>query len=227
MASRLLSPMQQLKLLKALYEQRAFGYRYFNDIKSTPFEESDISDMPSSLQALQTYISECSLCNLAKSRKHIVFGEGNPNADIMFIGEGPGEMEDNSGRPFVGRAGQLLDKIIENVLMLRRQDVYIANIVKCRPPGNRAPTEEEAHKCKPFLIKQIELVNPKIIIALGSTSYCYLTGDIDAKITRVRGEMIQFGKAKLMPTFHPSYLLRNPSAKKDVMSDMLKVKAIL
>jgi DNA polymerase len=145
----------------------------------------------------------------------------------MFVGEGPGEMEDNSGRPFVGRSGELLNRIIENVLFLKREDVYIANIVKCRPPANRAPVLEEVEQCKPFLMKQIDLVKPKIIVALGASSYSYLTGDIDAKISHVRGEMISFGDAKLMPTFHPSYLLRNPSAKKEVMSDMLKVKAIL
>lgn len=219
--------MQQLKLLKALYQQRSLGYRYFNDIKSTPFDGSLISDMPSTLPGLQSYINECSLCNLAKTRKHIVFGEGNPNADIMFVGEAPGELEDNSGRVFVGRAGELLDRIIQNVLKMQRADVYIANILKCRPPSNRAPTLEEAGSCKPFLIKQIEIVKPNIIIALGSTSYSYLTGDMDSKISKVRGEMITFGTSKLMPTFHPSYLLRNPSAKKEVFSDMLKVKAIL
>jgi DNA polymerase len=219
--------MQRMKLLQALYQHKALGYRYFDDIKSTPFKGSSVVDMPQTLHELQSYIGDCSLCNLSKGRKHIVFGEGDPNADIMFVGEGPGEMEDNSGRPFVGRAGQLLDRIIENVLMLKREDVYIANIVKCRPPGNRAPTEEEAKKCRPFLIKQIEIVKPKIIISLGASSYCYLTGDLDARISKVRGEMMSFGESKLMPTFHPSYLLRNPSAKKYVMSDMLKVKAIL
>ncbi len=219
--------MQQMKLLQSLYQQRALGYRYFDDIKSVPFKKSDLSDMPSTLLELQTYLSDCSLCNLSKSRKNIVFGEGNPQADIMFVGEGPGELEDDTGRVFVGRSGELLTRIIENVLKLRREDVYITNIVKCRPPLNRAPSEEEAQRCKPFLIKQIEIVKPKIIIALGATSYSYLTGDMDGKISKVRGEMINFGSAKLMPTFHPSYLLRNPSAKKEVMSDMLKVKAIL
>ncbi len=219
--------MEELKLLKTLYEQRFLGYKYFNDIKSTPNEDSDTLDMPSSLLELQTYINDCSLCNLAKGRKNIVFGEGNPKADIMFVGEGPGELEDNSGRPFVGRAGELLDRIIKNVLMLKREEVYIANIVKCRPPANRAPTDEEANKCKPFLIKQIEIVKPKIIVALGATSYRYLTGDVDSRISRIRGEMINFKSSRLMPTFHPSYLLRNPSAKREVLSDMLKVKAIL
>ena len=219
--------MQQIKLLHSLYKERSLGYKYFDDIKSVPFENNDICDMPSSLPELEAYIDDCSLCNLSKSRKHIVFGEGNPEAKLMFVGEAPGEMEDNSGKPFVGRAGQLLDRIIQNVLMLRREDVYIANIVKCRPPANRAPTEEEAEKCKPFLIKQIEIIKPKIIVALGATSYSYLTGDMSGKISRVRGEMITFGSAKLMPTYHPSYLLRNPSAKRDVMNDMLKVKAVL
>jgi len=219
--------MQDLKLLKTLYEQRLLGFKYFNDIKSTSFVKSDISDMPSSLPELWNYMSDCSLCNLSKSRKTIVFGEGDENAKIMFVGEGPGALEDNSGRPFVGRSGELLDRIIQNVLQMQRKDVYIANIVKCRPPLNRNPSEEEALKCKPFLMKQIEIIKPKIIIALGSISYGYLTGDRDAKISKVRGEMISFGSSKLMPTFHPSYLLRNPSAKKKVMSDMLKVKAIL
>ena len=219
--------MQQMKLLQSLYQQRALGYRYFDDIKSVPFESSDISDMPSTLPELQTYLSDCSLCNLSKSRKNIVFGEGNPQAEIMFVGEAPGELEDDSGRVFIGRSGEMLDRIIQNVLNLRREDVYIANIVKCRPPANRTPIEEEVQRCKPFLIKQIEIVRPKIIIALGTTSYSYLTGDMDGEISKVRGEMINFGSAKLMPTFHPSFLLRNPSAKKEVMSDMLKVKAIL
>lgn len=219
--------MQQMKLLQSLYQQRAFGYHYFDDIQSVPFENSDLSDMPSTLSKLQDYSRNCSLCNLSKGRKQVVFGEGNQNADIMFIGEGPGELEDESGRVFVGRSGELLTRIIENVLLLRREDVYIANIVMCRPPANRAPSDEEVAKCKPFLIKQIEIVKPKIIIALGATSYSYLTGDMSGKISRVRGEMIKFGTSKLMPTFHPSYLLRNPSAKKEVMSDMLKVKAIL
>jgi DNA polymerase len=219
--------MQQIKLLQALYQQRALGFRYFDDVKSTPYKRSDTDDMPKTLLELQAYIGNCTMCNLSKGRKYIVFGEGNENAEIMFVGEGPGEMEDNSGRPFVGRAGQLLTRIIENVLILKREDVYIANIVKCRPPGNRAPTEEEAKKCRPFLMKQIEIVKPKIIISLGASSYCYLTGDLDARISKVRGEVVNFADSKLMPTFHPSYLLRNPSAKKYVMSDMLKIKAML
>ncbi len=219
--------MQDLKLLKRLYEYKMLGYSYFDNVKSTPPIDSDISTMPNSMSELKLYIDDCSLCHLSKTRKSIVFGEGDIDAKLMFVGEGPGELEDNSGRPFVGRAGELLNRIIKNVLMLKREDVYIANIVKCRPPKNRAPTYEEAVSCRPFLMRQIDIVKPDIIVALGATSYSYLTGDLDAKITRVRGEIVEFSSYKVMPTFHPSYLLRNPSAKRDVFNDMLKVKAML
>ena len=220
--------MQQLQLLKQLYALRAFGVEYVDEPRS--IEKGEVmqkSDLPSSLSALREYVLSCHLCALSKSRKHVVFGEGREDADIMFVGEGPGEMEDNTGHPFVGRAGQLLTKIIENVLEIRREEVYIANIVKCRPPANRVPTPEEANLCKPYLLKQIELVNPRIIVALGSTSYKYLTGDMQTPISRVRGEVVDFGGRRLIPTYHPSYLLRNPSAKKEVYKDMLKVKAML
>jgi len=220
--------MQQLQLLKQLYLLKSFGDNYFNDPQSIEtIQNIKTTAMPSTLHELSAYTKSCHLCALSKTRKNVVFGEGNENADIMFIGEGPGEMEDNSGKPFVGRAGQLLTKIIENVLNLQRKDVYIANIVKCRPPSNRVPTEEEVNLCKPYLLKQIELVSPKIIVSLGATSYKYLTGDMDILISKVRGEVVQFGKIKLLPTYHPSFLLRNPSAKRDVFQDMLKIKAML
>jgi len=145
----------------------------------------------------------------------------------MFVGEAPGAYEDEMGRPFVGRAGELLTKIINNVLELDRSDVYIANIVKCRPPNNATPTQEIADSCKGYLFKQIEFIKPKIIVALGATAYKYLTNDLDAKITKIRGNLIDWGGIKLMPTYHPSYLLRNPSAKKEVFVDMKNVKALL
>ncbi len=220
--------MQQLQLLKYLYELKSFGYDYFDMPKSIEKrDDRQSSSLPHDLDELKRYTYSCHLCSLAKVRKNVVFGEGNPKAQIMFVGEAPGEMEDNTGRPFVGRAGQLLTKIIENVLSLKREDVYIANIVKCRPPSNRVPTQEEANLCKPYLFKQIEYIDPDIIVSLGSTSYRYLTLDMDMPISKVRGEVIQFGSRKLVPTYHPSYLLRNPSAKKDVFQDMLKVKAML
>jgi DNA polymerase len=202
------------------------GFEYFKEYK--PVQQQDNLDiLPNEMENLKKDVSHCHLCDLAKSRKNIVFGEGNENADLMFIGEGPGANEDQSGRPFVGRAGELLTKIIENVLNLKREDVYIANIVKCRPPENRVPTLEEVSACKPYLLAQIKMVKPKIIVALGSTSFHHLTGEYETPISKIRGEVLEFGQAKLIPTYHPSFLLRNPSSKKEVFEDMLKVKGML
>jgi DNA polymerase len=144
----------------------------------------------------------------------------------MFVGEGPGATEDSMGRPFVGRSGELLTKMIENVLLIPRDDVYIANIVKCRPPANRAPLPTEAHTCQPYLLKQIALIRPKLIITLGATAYHYMTGD-ETGITKIRGTIIQKEAYTLIPTYHPSYLLRNPSAKKEVFEDLKKVKSFM
>ena len=216
-----------LKLLQDLYHYKSLGYTYFSDIKKPIITMDAAIDLPSTIDALMLTAQQCSLCTLANSRKQVVFGEGNPNADIMFVGEAPGSVEDETGRPFVGKAGALLTKIIETTLDLKREDIYIANIVKCRTPLNRQPSEEEVQKCLPFLMKQIELVKPKIIITLGPTSYQYLSGDYDSALSKIRGEMIQFSHSLLMPTFHPSFLLRNPSAKKYVFLDMQKVKALL
>ena len=219
--------LEQLKLLKKLYQCRAFGYKYFNNIDNIELSKNSNLKFASSMNELKNSIKNCHLCNLSKTRKNLVFGEGNEKSNIMFVGEAPGAMEDEKGRPFVGRAGQLLTKIIENVLEIKREDVYIANIIKCRPPNNRVPTLDEVDQCKPFLMQQLKLVDPQIIVALGATSYRHLTGDLDTPISRVRGEIIEFGKSKLIPTFHPSFLLRNPSAKKDVYMDMLKVKGMI
>ena len=217
---------KQLKLLQNLYRYKSLGYQYFDDIKLADSNQEEIAHDSNDMDSLKRVVNNCSLCDLSKSRKHTVFGEGNLDAKIMFVGEGPGAMEDESGHPFVGKAGQLLTKIIETTLYLKREDVYIANIVKCRPPNNRVPTPQEANKCLPFLLRQIEFIKPKIIISLGSTSYKYLTKD-QSPISRVRGEIINFGDGVLMPTFHPSYLLRNPSAKKFVFADMLKVRSMI
>jgi DNA polymerase len=144
----------------------------------------------------------------------------------MFIGEGPGEMEDKTGRPFVGRAGKLLTKIIENVLELKRDDVYIANIVKCRPPNNRVPTIEEAETCKPYLLKQIDIINPEILVCLGKTAFMYLM-NTHMPISKVRGQIFEYKGKKVIPTYHPSFLLRNPSAKKEAYKDFLLIKSML
>ncbi len=211
-------------LLKQLYQLKQLGYRYTSQ---TPFkdEEPDLT-LPNTLDKLEKQAKECHLCDLSKSRTHVVFGEGNPQARLMFVGEAPGATEDSMGKPFVGRSGELLTKMIENVLHLRREDVYITNIVKCRPPNNRVPSPTEAHTCQPYLLKQIELIKPDLIVALGATAYHYLTGD-DSPVSKVRGTMQTHKRIMILPTYHPSYLLRNPSAKKEVYLDLLKVEKYL
>jgi uracil-DNA glycosylase len=169
---------------------------------------------------------DCTRCKLhTLGRKQVVFGVGNPDADLMFVGEAPGADEDIQGEPFVGRAGQLLTKIIE-AIDLRREDVYIANVIKCRPPGNRNPEPDEVEQCEPFLFRQIDAIRPKVIVALGKfAAQCLLK--TDAPITRIRGREFAYRDAILIPTYHPAYLLRNPSAKRDVWEDMKRVRAIL
>lgn len=164
----------------------------------------------------------CTKCELCKTRKSVVFGEGNPYAEIFVIGEGPGHDEDVKGRPFVGKSGQLLDKIFVACGFNRRDHLFIGNIVKCRPPGNRVPNPVEKEKCIPYLHKQISMINPRMLILLGSTA---LTGliDPDAKISRVRGEWIKWKNYDVMPTYHPSALLRNPNLKQLVWEDFKNV----
>jgi uracil-DNA glycosylase family 4 len=179
------------------------------------------------LKALQIDIGpDCSRCKLhTLGRKQVVFGVGNPNADLMFVGEAPGADEDIQGEPFVGRAGQLLTKIIE-AIDLKREDVYIANVIKCRPPGNRNPEPDEVEQCEPFLFRQIDIIKPRVIVALGKfAAQCLLK--TDAPITRIRGREFTYRDAVLIPTYHPAYLLRNPSAKRDVWEDMKRVRALL
>lgn len=218
---------QKAHLLYQLYQYKALGFEYTKETTALKSASKNSIPLPNSLEEMKKAAHSCHLCPLAKTRRNVVFGEGNIRANLMFIGEGPGANEDESGRPFVGRAGELLTKIINNVLGLSRQDVYIANIVKCRPPKNRVPTLQEVDACKPYILQQIQMINPKIIVALGSTSYHHLTAEYDTKISQVRGEVFEFGNAKLIPTFHPSFLLRNPSAKKEVFHDMLRVKGLL
>jgi DNA polymerase len=171
-------------------------------------------------------LGECTRCKLSGlGRRQIVFGVGNPSADLMFVGEAPGADEDVQGEPFVGRAGQLLTKIIESI-GLRREDVYIANVIKCRPPGNRNPEPDEVEQCEPFLFRQIDVIRPKVIVALGKFAAQSLLRTVEP-ITRLRGREFTWREATLIPTYHPAYLLRNPSAKRDVWEDMKKVRGIL
>ncbi|MBI2341265.1 MAG: uracil-DNA glycosylase [Deltaproteobacteria bacterium] len=190
---------------------------------------------------MRSEIGDCKRCKLCKERKNIVFGVGNPNAKLMFIGEGPGADEDEQGIPFVGRAGQLLTKIIQ-AMGLKRDDVYIGNCVKCRPPNNRNPEPDEIETCLPFLLKQITAIKPKIIVALGAIAAKSLL-NAEIPISKIRGKVIDWEPkninwpfsnnlnglpdCKLVPTYHPAFLLRNPNMKRPVWEDMQKVMEIL
>jgi uracil-DNA glycosylase family 4 len=205
-------------------------------VKPPPAEESSLlRGMPNdffadnskplqakSLEELRAAIGDCQRCKLCSGRTHLVFGVGNPKAKLMFVGEGPGRDEDLQGEPFVGRAGQLLTDIITKGMELKREDVYIANVVKCRPPENRNPEPDEVAACEPFLKKQIDLIRPKIIVGLGKFAVQTLLQS-KVPITKVRGNWHSYHGIKLMPTFHPAYLLRNPADKKLVWEDIKKV----
>lgn len=178
------------------------------------------------LQEIREDIGDCTRCKLSTlGRRQIVFGVGNPNAELMFVGEGPGAEEDIQGIPFVGRAGQLLTKMIE-AMGFRRDDVYIANVVKCRPPENRNPEPDEIASCEPFLFRQIETIKPKVIVALGSFAAKTLLRTQDP-ISRLRGRVYEYHGAKLIPTFHPSFLLRTPGQKKYAWEDLKTALAVI
>jgi uracil-DNA glycosylase len=174
------------------------------------------------LEDVRAEIGDCRRCKLHAGRTHIVFGVGNAKAELMFVGEGPGRDEDQQGEPFVGRAGQLLTEIITKGMKMRREDVYIANVVKCRPPDNRNPEPDEIATCEPFLIRQIEVVHPRVLVALGKFATQTLLRD-STPISRLRGRWFDYHGIKLMPTLHPAYLLRNPNDKKLVWADIKMV----
>jgi len=187
-------------------------------IASTP----DTDDPTESLRLIREDIGECTRCKLhLQGRKQIVFGVGNPQADLMFIGEAPGADEDTQGEPFVGRAGQLLTKMIK-AMGLRREDVYIANIIKCRPPGNRQPERDECETCSPFLMRQIEAIKPKVIVALGAVAAKTLLA-VSASMMELRGRWFDFRGTKLAVTYHPAFLLRDPRQKKETWKDLQMV----
>jgi uracil-DNA glycosylase family 4 len=177
------------------------------------------------LPLIREFIGDCTRCKLHKARTNIVFGVGNPKAELVFVGEGPGHDEDLKGEPFVGRAGKLLTQMIE-AMSLRREDVYICNVVKCRPPENRLPERDEIATCSPFLYRQIDVIRPKVICCLGACSAQTLLQTTQG-ISRFRGEWFDFRGSKLIATYHPAYLLRNPPAKSEVWKDLQKVMAVL
>jgi uracil-DNA glycosylase len=184
------------------------------------------SSSPVSLPAIREEIGDCTRCKLHRlGRRQIVFGVGSPHAALMFAGEAPGRDEDVQGIPFVGRAGQLLTKMIE-AIGLARGDVYIANVIKCRPPENRNPEPDEVAACEPFLFRQVETIKPKVIVALGTFAAQTLLKTTDP-ISRLRGRVFNYGGAKLIPTFHPAYLLRSPERKRDAWEDLKLAKSLL
>lgn len=194
---------------------------------SAPAKPAAVSPVArGTLDELRAEIGDCQRCKLAGGRTNLVFGVGSPTADLMFVGEGPGHDEDLQGEPFVGRAGQLLTEIITKGMKLQRADVYIANVVKCRPPGNRNPENDEIASCMPFLHRQIEIISPKVIVALGTFAAQTLLG-VKTPITRMRGNWHAHRGIKVMPTFHPAYLLRTPGDKRLVWEDIKQVMAEL
>ncbi len=179
------------------------------------------SPIPTGLAALEAELGECTRCELHRGRNRIVFGEGDAKARLVFVGEGPGRDEDMAGRPFVGAAGQLLDRIIE-AISCKREEVYICNVVKCRPPSNRVPNEDECTICGPFMKRQLAVIKPEVVVALGGTAAKYLLG-VEEPLGRLRGRFHEKDGFKIMPTYHPAYLLRNPKGKRPVWQDMQMV----
>src|SRR3954462_3646970 len=177
-----------------------------------------IGDKPSALKLIREDIGECTRCRLHKGRTNLVFGVGNVNADLMFVGEGPGADEDAKGEPFVGRAGQLLNNMI-SAMGIKREDVYIANVVKCRPPSNRTPEKDECDTCSPFLMRQIDVIKPKVIVALGAVAAKNLLA-VNDSMANLRGRWYDFRDSKLLVTYHPAYLLRDPRQKKEAWKDL-------
>jgi uracil-DNA glycosylase len=185
--------------------------------------ESRVAD--DTLLKIREDLGDCTRCKLHRARTNLVFGEGNPKAELVFVGEGPGRDEDQQGLPFVGRAGKLLTQMIE-AMGLQRKDVYICNVVKCRPPENRTPEKDEVAECSPFLLRQLDFISPKVIVCLGSCAAQTLL-NTNRGISHFRGEWLDFRGKKLLATYHPAYLLRNPSAKGEVWKDLQKVMAVL
>ena len=227
---------QQLK--RELVDQIRERLRYYASITSVglPRRAATLQhDAPSppdvmeegaeTLEVIRSDLGDCTRCKLHKNRRTLVYGVGNPNADLMFVGEGPGYQEDMQGIPFVGPAGQLLTKIIE-AIQLTRDEVYIANVVKCRPPSNRDPEPEEIETCRPFLERQVASIRPRVICTLGRVATQAMLST-DKALGRMRGQQFSFGEAVLVPTYHPAFLLRDPSKKRDTWEDMKLIRALL
>ena len=200
---------------------RERAWRFRGERPASPTEPTT----PTTLEQVRGELGDCTRCKLHQSRTTLVFGVGRPDADLMFVGEAPGRDEDQQGEPFVGPAGQLLTKIIE-AIGLTRDQVYIANVIKCRPPQNRNPELDEVQTCEPFLFQQLDVIRPRVVVALGAFAVRTLLRS-EQSISRLRGQVFDYRGAKLVPTFHPAFLLRSPDRKRDVWEDMKKVRALL
>lgn len=197
------------------------AWRFRGERPASPTEPTT----PTTLEQVRGELGDCTRCKLHQGRTTLVFGVGRPDADLMFVGEAPGRDEDQQGEPFVGPAGQLLTKIIE-AIGLTRDQVYIANVIKCRPPQNRNPEFDEVQTCAPFLFQQLDVIRPRVVVALGAFAVRTLLRS-EQSISRLRGQVFDYRGAKLVPTFHPAFLLRSPDRKRDVWQDMKKVRALL
>ncbi|MCX7991380.1 MAG: uracil-DNA glycosylase [Proteobacteria bacterium] len=214
--------------IKSYLKSLGFSYNQLAKKDPTPDDaENTCKDKNELMRRLINEIGDCKRCELYKTRTNLVFGVGNPCADIMFIGEAPGEEEDLKGEPFVGRAGRLLDKILESIGLSRKDNVYISNVLKSRPPENKIINHMSSiDACLPFLLKQIDIIKPKLIVCLGTISAHSLL-KIKDPITKIRGRFFRYNDIKVITTYHPSYLLRNPIAKKEVWEDFKKIKEML
>jgi len=212
-------------LLKRLYQLKSLGYKYTSEEVYTQ-DDQDLLELPNSLEAVKKQASNCHLCSLSKNRKQVVFGEGNFQANLMFIGNKPLEIEESEGKIFLGRGGEMLTAMIEKVIGMAREEVYLTNLLKCHPLANKEIHASEFHTCKAYLFKEIELVQPKIIVTLGEEAYHYLTNDT-TPLNEIRGTIIEKENHSITPTYHPNFLLKNPSLKRDVFEDLKKVKKML
>ena len=217
--------LQNALLLKQLHQLKALGYNYTDAKPYTGKEQSELT-LPDNLESLKEQALNCHLCSLSKSRYHVLFGEGKADANVMFVGDAPLEIEDNEGRPFLGRGGEMLTAMIEKVLGVPRDNVYITNLLKCRPLASQEVHESEFHTCKAYLFKEIALVNPKVIVTLGEKAYHYLTNDT-TPLKEIRGTLLPKEGYTIVPTYHPNFLLKNPSLKKEVFLDLQRVKGLL
>jgi DNA polymerase len=220
-------------LREALVDLRTFlEYEAADGVEALPLDPDLLNPSPTrrgarkeTLQEVRTDLGDCQRCRLCQGRRHIVFGVGNPRADLVIVGEAPGRDEDLQGEPFVGRAGQLLNRMLA-AIGLSREEVYICNVIKCRPPENRDPLPDEVASCEPFLIRQLQSIRPRAILAMGRFAAQTLLRT-EEKISKIRGQFQEYQGVPVMPTYHPAYLLRNPSQRRPVWEDLKKVQTLL